>query len=111
MEYLESSRCTADRSLFWVKHTDTGVVYHLPYVDDIVAGDDNLSQSMSNPDAQHWKALKIVLKYIKGTLDYGLSFERNSGSPSVNITGFLDFARDIGSRKSYTRFNFSWINH
>ncbi|KAL7602280.1 hypothetical protein Lser_V15G26500 [Lactuca serriola] len=39
-----------------------------------------LSRYTSNPSAQHWQAVNIVFKYLKGTLDYGLSY---LGSPSV----------------------------
>ncbi|GBE79255.1 hypothetical protein SCP_0204530 [Sparassis crispa] len=33
-----------------------------------------LSRYMANPGIIHWKALKCVLRYIKGTLDYGITF-------------------------------------
>ena len=33
-----------------------------------------LSKFVANPGAVHWKALKRLLRYIKGTLDYGVEF-------------------------------------
>jgi hypothetical protein len=33
-----------------------------------------LSKFVANPGAVHWKALKRMLRYIKGTLDYGVEF-------------------------------------
>nr|GEW15377.1 zinc finger, CCHC-type [Tanacetum cinerariifolium] len=39
-----------------------------------------LSRYTSNPSAQHWQALARVFQYLKGTMDYGLTY---SGYPSV----------------------------
>nr|GEW09261.1 zinc finger, CCHC-type [Tanacetum cinerariifolium] len=39
-----------------------------------------LSKFTSNPSRQHWKAITIVFKYLRGTMNYGLSFV---GYPSV----------------------------
>ena len=39
-----------------------------------------LSRYTSNLSAQHWQAVNRVFKYLKGTMDYGLSY---LGSPSV----------------------------
>nr|KAJ0188413.1 hypothetical protein LSAT_V11C900476130 [Lactuca sativa] len=39
-----------------------------------------LSRYTSNPSAQHWQAVNRVFKYLKGTMDYGLSY---LGNPSV----------------------------
>lgn len=33
-----------------------------------------LSQFLHNPSVTHWTACKRVLRYIKGTLDYGILF-------------------------------------
>jgi hypothetical protein len=40
-----------------------------------------LSKFMANPGLEHWKGVKRVLRYIQGTLDYGLI----TGSPSVDL--------------------------
>ena len=68
----------------------------------------NLAQFMSNPGPDHWKALKTVLRYIKGTLHYGLLFKGDSGSSSSTLLGYSDsdFARDLDTRRSYTGFCF-----
>ncbi|GJR44137.1 hypothetical protein Tco_1312240 [Tanacetum coccineum] len=39
-----------------------------------------LSRYASNPSTQHWKSIQWVLKYLKKTLDYSLSYV---GYPSV----------------------------
>ncbi|GJV37851.1 zinc finger, CCHC-type containing protein [Tanacetum coccineum] len=51
-----------------------------------------LSMFTSNPSRQHWHAITRVFKYLKGTMNYGLS---NVGYPSV--------------LEAYS--NASWINH
>nr|GEY77706.1 zinc finger, CCHC-type [Tanacetum cinerariifolium] len=51
-----------------------------------------LSRFTSNPSRQHWKAITRVFKYLRGTMNYGLSFV---GYPSV-----LEAYSDA-----------SWINH
>ncbi|GJY70606.1 zinc finger, CCHC-type containing protein [Tanacetum coccineum] len=45
-----------------------------------------LSRYTSNPNALHWQALGRVFQYLKGTMDYGLTY---SGYPSV-IEGYSD---------------------
>nr|GFA70961.1 zinc finger, CCHC-type [Tanacetum cinerariifolium] len=45
-----------------------------------------LSRYTSNPSAQHWQALARVFQYLKGTMNYGLTY---SGYPSI-IEGYFD---------------------
>nr|GEU42852.1 zinc finger, CCHC-type [Tanacetum cinerariifolium] len=47
---------------------------------DIAFAVGKLSRYTSNPSALHWQALGRVFKYLKGTMDYGLTY---SGYPSV----------------------------
>ena len=42
---------------------------------DLAAALSSLNQYSSNPSLEHWKAVKRVLPYIKGTLDYGLMYQ------------------------------------
>nr|GEZ09746.1 zinc finger, CCHC-type [Tanacetum cinerariifolium] len=53
---------------------------------DIAFAVGKLSRYTSNPSALHWKALGRVFQYLKGTMDYGLTY---SGYPSV-IEGYFD---------------------
>nr|GEV68061.1 hypothetical protein [Tanacetum cinerariifolium] len=59
---------------------------------DIAYAVGRLSRFTSNPSGQHWKAITRVLKYLRGTKDYGLSY---IGYSSV-LEGYSDA---------------SWINH
>nr|GEW10443.1 zinc finger, CCHC-type [Tanacetum cinerariifolium] len=59
---------------------------------DIAYAVGRLSRFTSNPSRQHWKAITRVFKYLKGTMNYGLSYFRY---PSM-LEGYSDA---------------SWINH
>ena len=36
-----------------------------------------VNQFCSNPGEEHWKAAKRILRYIKGTIDFGITFDGN----------------------------------
>jgi hypothetical protein len=46
-----------------------------------------LSRFSNNPGVEHWNAVLHVIRYIKGTLDYGLFY---SSSPA-NVNGFMAY--------------------
>ena len=43
---------------------------------DIALAVNFLSQFNLDPNIQHWKAAKRVLRHLKGTADYGLKYEK-----------------------------------
>ncbi|XP_027192639.1 secreted RxLR effector protein 161-like [Cicer arietinum] len=57
------------------------------------------------PTTTHMKVTKRILRYLKGTLDYGLFY---FSSNNFKLFGFCDndFAGDIDDRKSTSRFIF-----
>lgn len=63
-----------------------------------------LAQFNENSSDKHWGASKRILKYVKGTADYGLVYK----SPLETMKGYVnaDWANDPNSRKSYTRYVF-----
>ncbi|KMQ82162.1 retrovirus-related gag-pol polyprotein [Lasius niger] len=63
-----------------------------------------LSRFQSNGTDLHWNGLKRILRYVKGTLDYGL-FYQWSESSSVTLLGYADadWAGDT-DRKSTSGF-------
>ena len=64
-----------------------------------------LSQFMKGPSNEHWIAVKRVLRYVKGTLDFGLKFEHNK---SFKLSGYSDsdWAGCVDTRKSTSGFVF-----
>ena len=42
---------------------------------DIAAAVSHLSRHMSNPTRRHWEQGKRVLRYLKGTMDYGINYD------------------------------------
>jgi len=56
-----------------------------------------ISRYMHDPEQGHWEAVKWVLRYIKGTIDVGLVFKKDStgkqeciGYVDSNYAGYLD---------------------
>jgi hypothetical protein len=62
-----------------------------------------VSRFMKHPTEEHWNAVKHILRYIAGTLDYGCSYKGAQGEGAV-LSGFSDsdMAGDVDSRKSTT---------
>ena len=62
---------------------------------------------MACPGREHWQAVKWILRYLKGTTDVGLIFDRAKMSDSV--VGYVDsdFAGDLDKRRSLTGYLFT----
>lgn len=62
------------------------------------------SRFQSHPTELHWKHLKRVLRYIKGTINYKLHFSKHN-SKSI-LDGFVDadWGNDINDRRSTTGY-------
>ncbi|XP_014489924.1 uncharacterized protein LOC106752705 [Vigna radiata var. radiata] len=58
-----------------------------------------VSQFLQAPTTDHFQAVKRILRYVKGTMSYGLSFTRGA---SPNVLGYsdADWARCIETRRS-----------
>ena len=59
-----------------------------------------LSIYMENPSPEHYNGVKRVLRYVKGTKEYGLLYKR--GESNAEVVGYSDndFAGDYNDRKS-----------
>ena len=58
-----------------------------------------LSQHMVSPGSEHWSGVKRVLRYVKGTLNYGLTF-RSSDDFQLHGYSDADWAGCTDTRKS-----------
>ena len=72
---------------------------------DIAAATGILAQHMSNPSTEHWSGVKRMLRYLKGTMNYGL---RYSDDGSNQLVGFsdADWAGDLDTRRSTSGYTF-----
>jgi hypothetical protein len=65
-----------------------------------------LSQFMEKPHESHWNATKEVLRYLKGTLDYGIKYIDAS---DVELIGYSDsdWVGNLDDRRSTTGYVFN----
>jgi hypothetical protein len=61
-----------------------------------------MSQFMERPTMEHLQAVKRILRYVVGTLDYGLHYER--APDTARFVGYYnnDLASDVDTSKSTT---------
>ena len=72
---------------------------------DIAFAVNSLSQYNTCYTKEHWVAAKRVLRYIKGTLRYGLTFKKTE----IGLQGFADadWGACTNDRRSYTGYAFT----
>ena len=60
----------------------------------------------NNPSKKHWTAAKRILRYLKGTQEYGLTYTRAS---EFDVQGFSDsdWAGDLDTRRSTSGYVFT----
>ena len=83
-------------SLLYLVHTRPDICYAV----------NALSQFMAEPRQRHWVAAKHILRYLKGTITYGLNYSANGG---IFLHGYADadWAGSPVDRKSTTGYCFS----
>jgi hypothetical protein len=65
---------------------------------------------MSNPSKEHWIGIKRVLRYIKGTLNYGLKFQANGNDHELVGYSDANWAGDVDMRRSTSGYVFKVAN-
>ena len=55
---------------------------------DLAAAVGVLSKFMAKPGKEHWQGIKRILRYVQGTLNYGLVFSTEGIDPT--LTGYSD---------------------
>lgn len=73
---------------------------------DIAYAVNQLTRHLNNPSLDHWLAAKWVLRYLRGTTNFGLEYSR-SDSPALVGFSDADFAADITTRRSTSGFVFT----
>jgi len=64
-----------------------------------------ISRFMARLTELHLQAAKSVLRYLKGTVDYGIFYKKNENKQLVTFTD-SDYARDIEDKKSTSGYVF-----
>ena len=72
---------------------------------DIAYAVSNLAKFTSKPTNAHWTALKRVLRYLKGTVDYGIQYTRGESGECIGYSD-ADWAGDINDRRSTSGYLF-----
>ena len=65
-----------------------------------------LSKFMSKPGKEHWQGAKRVLRYLKGTINYGLVFQSKDSTCEVVGYSDADWASDVNTRRSTSGYVF-----
>jgi len=78
--------------LRYLVHTRSDIAFAIGYV----------SRFMENPTTEHLNAVKRILRYIVGTIDYGCYYKH--GGKELKLHGYsdADMGGDIDTRKSTT---------
>ena len=73
---------------------------------DITYAVNNAAKFCENPRNIHWTAVKRILRYLKGTSDFGLIYQRQACN--TRLTGFCDadYGGDIDTRRSRSGYLF-----
>jgi len=79
-------------SLRYLTHTRPDISFAVGYV----------SRFMEAPTAEHLAAVKRILRYLAGTLSYGLQYKKEEEKKNMKLVGYTDsdMAGDIDTRKS-----------
>ena len=72
---------------------------------DITYAVSTVARFCANPSQHHWIAVKRILRYLKGTLNFGLLYRKDG---PTEFTGYsdADWAGDIDDRKSTSGYIF-----
>eukprot|EP00253_Pinus_taeda_P014283 PITA_14283 len=100
----QSSSSLVDETLF--RQLVGNLIYLTATRPDISFALSYISRFMSAPKADHWIVAKRVLRYVRGTPDYGLLYTRSFDPILGGYTDF-DWAGSVDDRKSTTGYVFS----
>ncbi|KAH9782268.1 hypothetical protein KPL71_008823 [Citrus sinensis] len=66
-----------------------------------------VSRYMANPGKEHWRDVMWILRYLNGTINYGLIY-RTDGRKEINVEGFVDsdYTGDLDKRRSLIGYLF-----
>ena len=65
----------------------------------------NVAKFCANPNKQHWTAVKRIMRYLKGTLHFGLLYSKDGSKECIGYSD-ADWAGDLDDRKSTSGYMF-----
>lgn len=65
----------------------------------------SVARYCAKPTKEHWMGVKRILRYLKGTVDFGLLYSREASPDCVGYCD-ADWAGDVGDRKSTSGYVF-----
>lgn len=81
-----------DMSRFPYSSAVGSLMYAMMYTrPDICYAVDLVTRYQSNPRRDHWKAVKIIFRYLKGTADYSLCYSGND----LYLRGYIQMMYDL----------------
>ena len=72
---------------------------------DITFSVSNLAKFSAKPSKQHWTAIKRVMRYLKGTINFGILYTKQETKDFVAYSD-ADWAGDLDDRKSTSGYLF-----
>jgi hypothetical protein len=63
-----------------------------------------VSRYSADPRAIHWAAVKRIIRYLAGTLDYGITLGGNRNAPILEVWSDADYGGDHDTRRSTSGF-------
>ncbi|XP_038885973.1 secreted RxLR effector protein 161-like [Benincasa hispida] len=71
-----------------------------------------VSRYMADPESYHWQAVEWILRYIKGTVSYGLLYTKHLSNQEVLISFVdADYATDKYKRRSLSSLVFKFFGN
>jgi len=83
--------------------------YSLMTRPDLAQAVGQVQRFASNPRRHHWRAVQRIVKYVAGTMNYGLLFRRSEGAEGVVGYADSDHASDLDDRKSTSGYLFTYM--
>lgn len=65
-----------------------------------------VSKFLNRHSKEHWRAVKRIISYVAGTVDYGIKYQGEDGRLSLRGYSDADFAGDVETRRSTTGYVF-----
>lgn len=77
---------------------------------DISYAVNSVSRFLSNYNDSHWRAVKRIIRYLKGTINLVIVYGKGIRNPDsdISLKGYFDsdYASDLGTRRSTTGYIF-----